>query len=364
MEGKRAKKRLRSGYTTGACAAAAAKAACLLLVSDGAVAEVTIPFPDGARHRFAISDCQRIGPRQAQASVIKDAGDDPDVTNGAEISALVSLTAGEEGQALRLCFLAGPGVGTVSKPGLSIAVGEPAINPVPRQMIRQAVAEALSNASGPLLLTVRLAVKDGEALAEKTLNHRLGVVGGLSILGSTGIVRPISAEAWTATIESSLSVARATGCREIVLSTGRTSEVAVQGSLGLPVEAYVMMGDYLHFSLTTAARYGFSRLHLAGMWAKILKAAMAIPQTHVRHGALEIETAAAFIGRLAGDEALAATLAQANTARQIYDQLVTSQRHEVITAVCRAARDYAQGLAGQPVTVHLVTSAHQVACHV
>lgn len=359
-------KRLRSGFTTGACAAAAAKAACLSLLSGEQVEQVTIPFPDGQARPFTIKACQRLpNGDQALASVIKDAGDDPDVTNGAEIIASVSIHHGPGPEPVTWRFAAGQGVGTVTKPGLAVAVGEPAINPMPRQMISWAVEEALTEypAARPRLITVIISITNGQELAKKTLNERLGIIGGLSILGTTGIVRPVSAAAWTATILASLSVAKETGNREIVLSTGRTSEKAMQAVLGLPVEAYAMMGDYLHFSLTAAGR-DFTKIHLAGMWAKILKAAMAIPQTHVRHGALEVETAAAFIGKLAGSQALVCELAQANTAREIYDRLLASQRQDLVAAVCQAAKAYAEGIAQRPVTVYLVASSGQVAGHV
>jgi len=360
------KKRLRSGFTTGACAAAAAKAACHLLLSGERPNEVSIPFPEGPRHTFAVHQCQLAADGQARASVLKDAGDDPDVTNGAEICAAVAIHEGAEAESLALRFAAGEGVGTVTKPGLALIVGEPAINPMPREMIRAAVLEALTDrlAAGPLSLTVTVSIPKGRELAKKTLNERLGIVGGLSILGTTGIVRPVSAEAWTATILASMAVARETGSREIVLSTGRTSEKAVQAALCLPVEAYAMMGDYLHFSLNAAARHGFDTIHLAGMWAKVLKAAMAIPQTHVRHGALEVEAAAAFIGQLAGDPALGHELAAANTAREIYDRLLSRQRQELIIAVCQAAKRYAESVAKRPVAVYLVVSPGQVVCHV
>ncbi len=362
------KKRLRSGFTTGACAAAAAKAACQALLGGQTPVEVSIPFPEGPRHAFAVSNCRLSADGLlllAQASVIKDAGDDPDVTNGAEICATVAITEGSGLEPFTLRFVAGDGVGTVTKPGLAVAVGEPAINPIPRQMIRAAVLEALADhlAEGPIVVTVTISIARGRELAKKTLNERLGIVGGLSILGTTGIVRPISAEAWTATIEASMAVARETGSREIVLSTGRTSEKAVQAFLGLPVEAYAMMGDYLHFSLSAAGRQGFHKVHLAGMWAKVLKAAMAIPQTHVRHGALEAEAATAFIGKLSKNPSLAQGLSTANTAREIYDRLVSSQRQDIIAAVCEAARHYAESVAQRPVAVYLV-SGNQVVCHV
>lgn len=360
------KKRLRSGFTTGACAAAAAKAACLIMGDQNHVESVDIPFPDGQRHSFAVHNGLHHSTLDAEASVIKDAGDDPDVTNGAEITARVTLNDYQGPDPIIIHFVAGDGVGTVTKPGLAVAVGEAAINPVPRQMITAAIAEALNvrKPSGPLTATVTISVPKGQELAVKTLNHRLGIVGGLSILGTTGIVRPVSAEAWTATIEASMSVAQKTGCNEIVLSTGRTSEKGAQSFLNLPIEAYAMMGDYLHFSLTAAARYGFAKIHLAGMWAKVLKAAMAIPQTHVRHGALEVEAAAELIGRLSNNQPLARSLAQSNTAREIYDRLLAAGRTDLITQVCTAAKQYAEEVAQRPVAVYLVNSALQVVAHV
>ena len=357
-ERKGASRTLRSGYTTGACAAAAAKAAVLGLLGQPHPGRVEIPFPDGSRHSFELC---RFG--TGLATVVKDAGDDPDVTNGAEIGAEVRWLdePGHEPVAL----VNGPGVGVVTKPGLPVTVGEPAINPVPRQMIRAAVAEALAEGeTAGRRVEVRIFVRDGEALAEKTLNRRLGVVGGLSILGTTGIVRPVSAKAWTDTIEASLRVARAAGLDEVVLATGRTSEAAVQGRLSLPEEALVMMGDYLHYALTATARQGFRRIHLAGMWAKLVKAALAVPQTHVRNGALETRQAADLLVDLGLDGPAAAALARANTAREIYERLRAAGRHDLVVAVCRRARAQAKAWSGLPVTVYLVTAEEGVVCRV
>jgi cobalt-precorrin-5B (C1)-methyltransferase len=348
------KKGLRSGYTTGACAAAAAKAAVLCLLGRDHPGAVEIPFPDGSRHRFAL--CRYGGTtEQATATVVKDAGDDPDVTNGAEIGATVHWLDG--GQAEKIVLVNGPGVGVVTKPGLPVTVGEPAINPVPRQMIRAAVAEALVEGSrADTALEVQIFVRDGEVLAEKTLNRRLGVIGGLSILGTTGIVRPVSAKAWTDTIEASMQVARAVGLTSVILATGRTSEAAVQERLRLPEEAQVMMGDYLLYALEAAKRHGFAHIHLAVMWAKLIKAALAIPQTHVRNGALETRQAADLLATLGLDEHTANAFRTANTAREIYERLKAQQRDDLIAAVCRKAREQAEVWAGRPVRIYLVTS--------
>jgi cobalt-precorrin-5B (C1)-methyltransferase len=352
------KKKLRSGYTTGACAAAAAKAAVLRLLGQQNPEAVDIPFPDGSRHRFVL--CRFGGDlKQAMATVVKDAGDDPDVTNGAEIGAEVRWLDSAGGD--KIVLINGPGVGLVTKPGLPVAVGEPAINPVPRLMIRAAVTEALAetlaeNDYKDNALEVQIFVRDGEALAEKTLNRRLGIIGGLSILGTTGIVRPVSAKAWTDTIEASMQVARAAGLTEVILSTGRTSEAAVQGLIRLPEEAQVMMGDYLLYALEASKRHGFMLIHLAGMWAKLVKAALGVPQTHVRNGALETRQAADLLADLGLEQQTAHAFRSANTAREIYERLKADNRSELINGVCRRAREQAELWSGLPVRVYLVTS--------
>lgn len=354
-------RRLRSGYTTGACAAAAAKAAVLLLVGRTRLERVEIPFPDGSRHGFAVHRAEREGDG-CLASIIKDAGDDPDVTNGAEIVASVSFMPEGEYPAdcvrlnpATILLCGGAGVGRATKPGLAVRPGEPAINPVPRRMIAAAVLEGLGLEVARAVRVV-ISVPNGEALAEKTLNRRLGIVGGLSILGTTGIVRPVSAEAWTATIEASLNVAKEAGLSEVVLSTGRTSEKGVQTLLALPEEACAMMGDYLEFSLLAAARLGFATIHLAGMWAKIMKAALKTPQTHVRHGAMDVADGLALLARLGADRAVLASLAGVNTAREIHERLREQGRDDLILAVCEAARRYAEEVSGLPVRVYLVNS--------
>jgi cobalt-precorrin-5B (C1)-methyltransferase len=314
--------------------------------------------------------------KAAYASVIKDAGDDPDITNGAEIraearliadfpmlSGQVSLRIADLNAQTEIMIRGGKGVGTVTKPGLAIPIGEPAINPVPRKMIRAAVLEALagfavknpqSEIRNPQL-QVTISIPAGEELAKKTLNHRLGIIGGISILGTTGIVRPLSEAAWTATITASFDVAKAIGLTEVVLSTGRTSEKAHQRKYSLPVEAYAMMGDYTEFSLRDAAKHGFSKVHLCAQWAKMIKIAMATPQTHVRHGALEAEAAKDFLIQLGIGLPKDALY---NTSREIFDFIQSAIRnpHSAMTAVCSAARSYCeQETGGVPVSIHLVS---------
>jgi cobalt-precorrin-5B (C1)-methyltransferase len=387
------RRQLRSGYTTGACAAAAAKAAAMILLNGESVNrligesqnnqsfpihpftyspiyhDIEIPFPDGSRVKFKIQDSKvkiQDGHLTATASVIKDAGDDPDVTNGAEIVAEVKLIEQQNHKttallhycATGLAIKGGKGVGVVTKPGLSVPVGEPAINPVPRKMIKEAVSEAVQGFKGSRVqgLEVTISVTDGEKLAKKTLNQRLGIIGGISILGTTGIVKPISAEAWTATITSSMDVAKAMGLKEIVLSAGRSSEKAHMDKFNLPQELYVMMGDYLEFSLIEAKKHGFKKIHLCAQWAKMLKIAMATPQTHVRHGAIDIKKAIEFLKNMNSE--FCALDSEYNTAMELFNFIVSSSHSPIhrFTNVCVAAKKYAEGIASEiPVISYLVS---------
>lgn len=364
------KKGLKSGYTTGACAAAAAKAAVLELMSlelgvksSGKIKQVEIPFPDGSRHTFKIHNSELLTQNSqlvSMTSVIKDAGDDPDVTHGAEIKAGVSIRSKGEGE---IVIKGGKGVGMVTKPGLSIPVGEAAINPVPRRMISEAVMEAVKESYELRVkslelkskeridlktLEVTISVPNGEELAKKTLNSRLGILGGISILGTTGIVKPVSTEAWRSTITSSMDVAKAAGIKEIVLSAGRTSEKAHMKKYDLPEESYVLMGDYLEYSLQEAKRHGFKKVSLCAQWAKMLKIAMATPQTHVRFGAIDIKKAVGLLNSLG---IAVPEKKDFNTAREIFDYV----NPELFQKICDAAGRYAEDVAMIPVSAKLVS---------
>ncbi len=232
---------LRRGWTTGSCAAAAARAACEALVTGECPAMAEIELPGGGRPSFAVAICETDGV-SATAGVVKDAGDDPDVTHGALVKATLRRGAPGEG----IVFLAGEGVGMVTKPGLAIPPGEPAINPVPRQMIALAIREAARRYGASLDdLIVEISIPGGEALAKKTLNPRLGILGGLSILGTTGIVVPFSCAAWIHSIHRGIDVARASGLEHIAGTTGAASEAAIRRMHALPDEALIEMGDFV-----------------------------------------------------------------------------------------------------------------------
>jgi len=275
---------LKKGWTTGACATAAATAAYQALLTGDFPDPVSITLPRGQEPSFPLKRAE-LSEAQATASVIKDAGDDPDVTHGAEIVVTVALENGDgKNQGVR--FHAGEGVGTVTRPGLSLAVGEPAINPGPRAMI-EAVIEGLTQKYGHGQgggqggsVAVTIAIPGGEKLAEKTLNGRLGIEGGLSILGTTGIVIPYSCSSWIHSIHRGVDVARASGHGHLAAATGRTSEAAVQKVLGLPDVALIDMGDFAGGLLKYLRKNPVEKLTLAGGPGKIAKLAQGDMDLH------------------------------------------------------------------------------------
>jgi cobalt-precorrin-5B (C1)-methyltransferase len=322
---------LRHGFTTGACAAAAALGAARMLREQDMVDRVELFLPAGFAATFALQG-QRFSEESAACFVVKDAGDDPDVTHGVEVHAEVAWS---DSPSPSLAIEGGPGIGRVTKPGLAVPPGEWAINPVPRRMIAEAVQSVFPDLPPGRGVRVALSIPDGEARARRTLNERLGIVGGLSILGTTGVVRPVSHEAWTDTIDAALDVARATGCRTVVLSTGRTSELGAQRTLALPAEAFIMMGDFVGHALEACHRRGFPHLLLAAQFAKLAKIAAGHERTHVRDSRLDLAALASTARRAGLDEAAAKTIELANTARGAWE--AAGQPGRLAAAVAAAA---------------------------
>ncbi|WP_030911131.1 cobalt-precorrin-5B (C(1))-methyltransferase [Streptomyces sp. NRRL F-5126] len=301
---------LRPGWTTGACATAAATAAYTALLSGGFPDPVTITLPRGQRPSFAlaIEDCAQ---DSATAGVIKDAGDDPDVTHGALVRATVRRLAPGAG----VVFRAGPGVGTVTRAGLPLDVGEPAINPVPRRMMTEHMAEvAAAHGDGAAAdVEITVSVDDGEEIARSTWNPRLGILGGLSILGTTGIVVPYSCSAWIDSIRRGVDVARAAGRTHLAGCTGSTSERTVTEVYGLPQDALLDMGDFAGAVLKYVRRHPVDRLTICGGFAKLSKLAAG----HLDLHSARSQVNKALLGELAreagGSADLAASVAAANT---------------------------------------------------
>jgi cobalt-precorrin-5B (C1)-methyltransferase len=327
-------RQLRSGFTTGACAAAAARGAMLALVHQRLVTEVTIMLPHGPAVTFALHTSS-FTDAEGRASVIKDAGDDPDVTDKAEIRARVTWSD-QPG----VTFRRGAGVGVVTKPGLPVPPGEPAINPVPRAMIRAAIEEVLNSApiestvkgwhalrysegrdsqnlAATVGVVVEISVPRGEEMAQKTFNPRLGITGGISILGTSGIVVPYSNAAWVASVVQAIDVAAAQGCRHLVLTVGGRSERAAQKIFTLPEVAFIQIGPFFGAALRQCASAGIARVSLAAMIGKLAKFAAGNESVHSTAGRQDF----AFLARLAAtagaDSPLCDRVGAANTAQEV-----------------------------------------------
>jgi cobalt-precorrin-5B (C1)-methyltransferase len=332
----RERRPLRRGWTTGTCAAAAAKAAYAALLGGEFPDPVEVTLPRGERVSFALAASRR-DTGSATAGVIKDAGDDPDVTHGALVLATVRPGAPGGG----VTFLAGEGVGTVTRPGLPVPPGEPAINPVPRRMIAQAIAEVAAAANGRGDVEVEIGIADGERLAAKTMNARLGIIGGLSILGTTGIVVPYSCSAWIHSIHSGIDVARAAGLDHIAGATGATSESAVQKFHGLAEIALIDMGDFVGGMLKYLRRHPVPRVTIAGGVGKMTKLAQGLLDLHSRRGAVDLAALARFAKAAGGSDELCARIAQANTAAEAFAQ-AAAEGVALGDEVARAAQETAR----------------------
>jgi cobalt-precorrin-5B (C1)-methyltransferase len=304
---------LRRGWTTGTCAAAAAKAAFAALATGEFPDPIEVTLPRGERPSFALALTRRDA-TSATAGVIKDAGDDPDVTHGALVVARVRIGAAGEG----VTFRAGEGVGTVTRAGLPVPPGEPAINPVPRRMIRNAIAEVAATSGRAPDAEVEISIPGGEALAAKTLNPRLGIVGGLSILGTTGIVVPYSCSAWIHSIQSGIDVARAAGLHHIAGATGATSEAAVQKLYQLPQIALIDMGDFVGGMLKYLRRHPLPRVTIAGGVGKMTKLAQGLTDLHSKRGEVDRTQLADFAQAAGGSTQLRASIVAANTAAEAF----------------------------------------------
>lgn len=301
---------LRRGWTTGACATAAARAAFEGLMSGDAPPDpVEIALPSGQRVAFAVAEVEQ-GTDFCRVGIIKDAGDDPDVTHGALICATVR--PGLKGSGVNFC--AGEGVGTVTRPGLPVPPGEPAINPVPRAMMRQAISEAAGALGVEPDAIIEISVPDGLVRAKNTLNARLGIIGGLSILGTTGVVIPFSCAAWIDSIHRSIDVARAIGIGHVAATTGVTSEKAVQAIYGLPEPALVEMGDFVGGFLKYLHKHPISRVTLGGGFAKMLKLSQGRLDLHSARSHLDLVRLAHLAKTLGADQYTMQRIEGSNTA--------------------------------------------------
>ena len=325
--------KLREGYSTGSCAAAAAKAAAQHLLTGQCPQRVTIETPAG---RTLVLPVICLG--EGIFAVVKDAGDDPDVTHGLMVAVKVEL--GTDPGPIR--FLAGEGVGTVTLPGLKVPPGEPAINPVPRQMIERELRTVI----GPKAAQVTVSIPGGEAVAKRTFNPRLGIVNGLSILGTSGIVCPMSREAITESIALEMSVKRSQGKKALAMAFGSSGEKALCSAFSLPAGSMVQMSNYVGFALQQAVELGFHSVLLGGHPGKLVKVAAGIFQTHSHVADARLETLCAHAALMGASVAVIRRLYRAKTTEAAIDIIADSKLDAIWPRLAQAVVRRCQTEAG------------------
>jgi cobalt-precorrin-5B (C1)-methyltransferase len=327
-------KPLRHGYTTGSCATATTKAALTALITQERQAQATIRLPIGEVVTFAMESCE-IDETGAIAGTIKDGGDDPDATHGALILSRVEWLD-EPGIVLD----GGVGVGRVTKPGLPVPIGEAAINPVPRKMIREAAQEVLNQFEIERGIKIVISVPAGEEIAKKTLNGRLGILGGISILGTRGIVVPFSTSAYKASVAQAINVAKEAGCDHIVLSTGgKTESFGIEMYPELSEEAFVEMGDFVGFALQQCKRKQMKKVTLVGMMGKFSKVAQGVMMVHSKSAPVDFGFLAQMAESAGASDEMIETIKGANTASQVGDLMADTPAffEKMCENCCRAA---------------------------
>jgi cobalt-precorrin-5B (C1)-methyltransferase len=316
MKDKSAERGTRTGFTTGACAAAAARAAVIGMATGHMPDDIESLLPNGTRVCFAIHD-GRATRERAHAMVVKFAGDDPDCTDGAHLTVDLRLLAGRAGV---VEYVAGDGVGTVTMPGLGLEVGGPAINPVPRRNIADNLREAAPSLFDDHGVEVTISVPDGQVMAKKTTNARLGILGGISILGTTGIVKPYSTAAWRASVVQGVQVASTTGHDFVALTTGGRTETFAMTTMRavqpeLPNACFVQMGDFLRYALDEVVAQGIGTVVLAVMVGKLTKIAQGETITHANRSEVDTDLVAEIARRIGAAPEDCAAIAAAETAR-------------------------------------------------
>lgn len=334
---------LKEGCTTGTCAAAAAAAATEMLLTGKVIDKVEVELPDGNLVSLGLVD-QKIGNGKASCGVIKDAGDDPDVTHG------MKIYADAEPDSNGVTILAGEGVGMVTKPGLSVPVGEPAINPVPRSMIKNSVLSVLMNpkSGAPKENTgIRITIyaPEGVEKAERTLNKKLGIVGGISILGTTGIVRPMSLESLKASLFLQVGIARALGYETVVLVPGNMGEKVARDKLGFPEDAVIQMSNFVGDLLNCCVENKIERILLLGHVGKIVKVASGYFETHSNKTDEPVILLRGLIKEhVKGHDKVVSLMKTVNTAEEAAIELLNTNNVHLLTMIAerasRQARDY------------------------
>ena len=335
IEEKRKQGKLRTGYTTGTSAAAATKAALLALIYGRTVDSVVVSLPKEKQATIKVAWTRIEGRDSATSAVIKYAGDDPDITDGAEICSTVCFSDEKD----KMLIDGGKGVGRITKPGLGLEIGKAAINPTPIKMIEQAVQEVLANV--PHLkehgISIIISVPKGEELAKRTDNPRLGILGGISILGTTGIVLPYSTASFAASIRQSLDVSLASGTYTVVLTTGGRSEDFAKAILGksLPDHSFIQIGDFAGYAIKQCSNKKIHKAIIAGFIGKLTKMAMGIKQTHVRGSHVNMDFMAKIAAECNSSESVIQEIRGANTARHVSEIIKNNNVNGFFDLICR-----------------------------
>jgi len=314
IEEKKRRRTLRTGYTTGSTATAATKGALYALITGKPIEQVTVSLPKGGEAMFKIAYTKSEKNGKVTCAAIKDGGDDPDATHGAEICSTVSFNKNTG----HINIDGGKGVGRVTKPGLGLEIGKAAINPTPIKMLEQAVHEVASHQLQNQGVDIVISVPKGGEIAQKTDNPRLGIIGGISILGTTGIVLPYSTASFAASIRQGLDVATAMGADTVVLTTGGRSEDFAKALFKLPDHCFIQMGDFAGYSIKQCAnKESIRQVIIAGFIGKLTKMAMGIKQTHVAGSHVDMEFMARLAAECEAQPNVVEEISNANTARHV-----------------------------------------------
>lgn len=346
---KESKEKLRKGFTTGTCAAACSKAAVLALTKQEKVSEVDVKLPKGESLKIKIESCQ-FDQTWARCSVIKDAGDDPDVTHGAEI--IVDLYQTDCVDVIEID--GGEGVGVVTKPGLGLELNKPAINPVPKKMINEnvrAVGEEFLQKNG---LRVVISVPKGKELAAKTDNPRLGIIGGISILGTSGIVIPFSTASFAASIRQNIDVALAMGNDVVILTTGGRSEDFAKKIVDLPDHCFVQMADFAGYTIKQCAKKGIKKAYVVGFIGKLSKIAAGIKQTHVKGSKVDMDFLATIAQQNKATPVIIKQIRMANTARHVQEIVQNSNLVGFFKQICAEVYNHMRSHCENKVKVEVI----------
>ena len=323
------KEKLKTGFTTGTCSAASAKAGILAIINQKKIDSVDVTLPKGNSLNIKLKNCE-FDSGKSKCSVIKDGGDDPDVTHGAEIVVDIALTDSVN----KIEIDGGEGVGIVTKPGLGLEINKPAINPVPKKMIKEnlfEVAEELLKKNG---IYVKISVPEGKKIALKTDNPRLGIVGGISILGTSGIVIPYSTASFAASIRQNLDVALAMGDNIVVLTTGGRSEDFARKIVELPDHCFIKMGDFSGYTIQQCEKKDIKKAFVVGFIGKLAKMASGVKQTHVKGSKVDMNFLAQLAKEVKADEKIVEQIQKANTARHVLEIIKENNINGFFENVC------------------------------